>query len=168
MKKSFRTTLFGYGKKQVNEYLNDIKEDYEQELSKKKHRMLELDEENRALKAKLQEYEARIASYEEQEAFISKALVKAEQKAQAIIEEGHKKITAERYKLEEEKNKWKIREKEIRRQLLEFEKEVYNLMESFYSEINYLASKEICAALLEEDAEGEDDKKTSILKASSM
>lgn len=168
MKKPFKTTLFGYGKKQVNKYINDVKEDYEHELKKKKDRMLELDEENRVLKAKLKEYEARIASYEEREAFISKALVKAEEKAQAIIEEGQKKAAAEMYKIEEEKNKWRVREKEIRRQLLEFEKEVYNLMESFYSEINYLASKEICAALLEEDSKEEEGKESSILKASAM
>lgn len=168
MKKAFKTTLFGYGKKQVNKYLSDVKEDYEHELSKKRDRMLELDAENRALKAKLQEYEERIANYQEQEAFISKALVKAEQKAQAIIEEGQKKINAERCKIEQEKNKWKLREKEIRRQLLEFEKEVYNLMETIYSEINYLASKEICSALFEEDSEEDLGNESSVLKVSSM
>jgi len=168
MKKPFKTSLFGYGKKQVDDYLANFKKDYEEELRKKKARLLELDEQNRALMAKLKDYEEMLSSYKEQEAFISKALVKAEQKAQAIIEEGQRKVMAEKYKIEEEKKKWKIREQEIRRQLLEFEKEVYELMESIYSEINYLTSKEICSALLEEEAKEDLEKKPPMLKASAM
>jgi len=168
MKKPFKTALLGYGKKQVDDYLANFKEDYEQELSRKKDRMLQLDEENRVLKAKLKEYEEKLSSYKEQEAFISKALVKAEQKAQAIIEEGQRRAMAEKYKIEEEKNKWKTREKEIRRQLMEFEKEVYELMETFYSEINYLASKEICSVLSEEEPIEDEEKGSSMLKVSAM
>ncbi|MFO7294971.1 MAG: hypothetical protein C0P72_003010, partial [Clostridia bacterium] len=83
--------------------------------------------------------------------YISKALVRAEQKAQAIIEEGRQKIAAEMYQLELEKNKWKARCKEIRRQLLEFEHMVCTLMENFYSEINYLKSKELSDSIFGEE-----------------
>ncbi|MFY9280104.1 MAG: DivIVA domain-containing protein, partial [Caldicoprobacterales bacterium] len=84
MKRLFKTSLFGYNRKQVNGYVLSLRKDYERELSKKKDRMLELSQENRDLKSKLLEYEERLSDYEEREIFISKALVKAEESAQAI------------------------------------------------------------------------------------
>ncbi len=128
---------------QVNSYVLSLRKDYEEELSKKKDRMFELSNENRELKAKLLEYQKRISEYEEQELFISKALVKAEESAQEIMKECYKRIDAEKHKINQEKEKWKIREKEIRSKLLDFQNEAYALMESFQSEINYLTSKEL-------------------------
>jgi hypothetical protein len=49
----------------------------------------------------------------------------------------------ERVKINQEKEKWKTREKEIIEQLLDFQNKAYDLMESFQSEINYLTSKEL-------------------------
>lgn len=167
MKKIFSTRIFGYNKREVEQYLSDIRKDYEEELSKKRERMMELAEENRRMKAQIQELEQKLAEFVEREAYISKALVRAEQKAQAVIEEGHQKIAQEMYQLELEKNKWKARCKEIRRQLLEFEHMVCTLMENFYSEINYLTSKELSESLfvdeyLEEKQDQEDSNLLSV------
>ena len=57
-----------------------------------------------------------------------------------------------------EKNKWMERCKEVRRQLLDFERTVCTLMENFYSEINYLTSKEISENMFVDDVT--DDKDT--------
>ncbi|NLO81746.1 MAG: hypothetical protein GX094_01570 [Clostridiales bacterium] len=142
-KKIFKTRLFGYSKQQVEQHMIDMRKDYEEELSKKMTRMLELVEENRKMKAQIEELKAKLTELTEKEVYISKALVKAEQKAQCIIEEGRQKISQEMYQMEMEKNKWKERCKEIRRQLMDFERTVCAIMENFYSEINYLASKDI-------------------------
>ena len=61
-------------------------------------------------------------------------------------------ISHEIYQMELEKNKWKERCKEIRRQLIDFERTVCTILENFYSEINYLASKEISENMLFYDA----------------
>ena len=137
MKRLFKTSLFGYNRKQVNGYVLSLRKDYERELSKKKDRMLELSQENRDLKSKLLEYEERLSDYEEREIFISKALVKAEESAQAIMKECYHRIDMEKYKIKQEQEKWKTREREIIRQLLAFQQDAYSLMESFQSEINY-------------------------------
>jgi chromosome segregation ATPase len=150
MKKTFSIAILGYNRRQVEQYLSDMRRDYEEELSKKKERMLELVEENNRIKSQIKELEKKLEEFSEREAYISKALVRAEQKAQAIIEEGRQKIAAEMYELEMEKNKWKARCKEIRRQLLEFEHMVCTLMENFYSEINYLKSKELSDSIFAE------------------
>lgn len=151
MKRMFSIAILGYNRRQVEQYLSDMRRDYEEELSKKKERMLELVEENNRIKSQIKELEKKLEEFSEREAYISKALVRAEQKAQAIIEEGRQKIAAEMYQLEMEKNKWKARCKEIRRQLLEFEHIVCTLMENFYSEINYLKSKELSNSIFAEE-----------------
>ena len=127
--------------------------------------MLELSQENRDLKSKLIEYEERLSDYEEREKFISKALVKAEESAQSIMKECYRRVDMEKYKIKQEQEKWKMREREIIRQLLEFQKEAYSLMESFQSEINYLTSKELIQLHNDED---KSDDKEEILNVSSM
>lgn len=151
MKRMFSIAILGYNRRQVEQYISEMRRDYEEELSKKKERMLELVEENSRIKSQIRELERKLEEFSEREAYISKALVRAEQKAQAIIEEGRQKIAAEMYQLELEKNKWKARCKEIRRQLLEFEHMVCTLMENFYSEINYLKSKELSDSIFGEE-----------------
>jgi cell division initiation protein len=143
MKKRFQTAIFGYKKGQVDAFIDGLYRDYEDELSKKKDRMMELTEENRRLKLQIHDLEQRISGYMEQEAYISKAIIRAEQKAQDILDDGLKKAVEELCKLDAEKTRWKLRSSEVRRQLLEFEKEVCSVMEVFRSEINYLTSKEL-------------------------
>jgi cell division initiation protein len=151
-KKIFGTSVFGYNKRQVEQYMVDMRKDYEEELSKKRSRMLELVEENRKMRSQIEEMKTKIAELSEKEAYISKVLVKAEEKAHSIIEEGRQMISHEIYQMELEKNKWKERCKEIRRQLIDFERTVCTILENFYSEINYLASKEISENMLFYDA----------------
>lgn len=168
MKRLFKLSLFGYSRKHVDGYILGLRKDYEEELTKKKERMLELNTENRELKAKLFECQERLSQYEEQELFISKALVKAEESAQGIMKECYHKIDVEKYKITQEKEKWKTREKEIMKQLLDFQNEAYALMESFQSEINYLTAKELGHLKGEDDQGRTKDKNREMLNVSAM
>lgn len=154
--KKMKRVIFGYNAKQVENCIKAIEDDYEDELTKKQDRMLKLIEENRGLKQQIKELEAQIVQCREQEGYIAKALVKAEKKAQDIIDAGHRKVREEYYKMEMEKQKWKERTGEIRRQMLDFERVVCETLEGFRAEINYLTSKEISEALLEEIEDTED------------
>ena len=149
--KNIRIGLFGYSKKQVLDRIRYMEEDYEGELTKKQDRMFDLIEENRQLKQQIEELKNEIKEHKEQELYISKALVKAEKKAQDIVDAGHKKVREAHYKMELEKAKWQERVRQIRGQMLDFERAVCETLEEFRSEINYLASKEVSEALLEDD-----------------
>ncbi|MFY9279668.1 MAG: hypothetical protein WAO47_08860, partial [Caldicoprobacterales bacterium] len=85
--------------------------------------------------------------------------------AQAIMKECYHRIDMEKYKIKQEQEKWKTREREIIRQLLAFQQEAYSLMESFQSEINYLTSKELIKLQNEDKADVKDEE---ILNVSSM
>jgi len=143
MKKKFRIRLFGYNKGEVEQYIDALKKDYEDELAKKQERLRELNEENRKMRNSIQELEEKIQQYVKEEYYISQALVKAEEKAQNIIEAGEKAAAERMKKLEAEQKKLHDRIKETRMQLIDFNQRVYQLLEQFHSEINYLVSKEI-------------------------
>lgn len=157
MKKRFNTAIFGYKKGQVDDFIDGLYKDYEDELSKKKDRMMDLTEENRRLKIHIHDLEQKISGYMEQESYISKAIIKAEQKAQDILDDGCRKAVEELCKLDVEKTRWKVRSREVRRQLLEFEKTVYVVMEQFRSEINYLTSKELNDAQFSDEIDKSQD-----------
>jgi cell division septum initiation protein DivIVA len=153
-KRLFKTKAFGgYRKDQVESHIKELKRDYEEELSKKKARLNELTEENRALKQRLEELNERIEHYIEQEKLISRVLVKAEQRAALIIEEGQTKYNEEMYKIKLEQEKWREKSRAIRSELLEFNNRILDLIENFQSEINYYVGKEISDTLLSLDNE---------------
>ncbi|HHY83547.1 MAG TPA: DivIVA domain-containing protein [Clostridiales bacterium] len=148
MKKQFSTKLFGYSKDEVDRHLEYITKDYEEELRKKRERLMELAEENRRLKQENQEQKERIERFAEQERYISRALIKAEQRAQAIVEEGQRKAREEYEQINDEKEKWKNKFREVRNELLVFEKSILSLIEKFRDEINYYTAKEISEVIL--------------------
>lgn len=167
MKSLFKKSLFGYSINQVNKYISSLRKDYEQELCKKKDRMFELNEENRTLRRTLGEYEEKLFKYEEQELYISKALIKAEEKAESVMKECYNNKIVLEQKIGREKEKWKIREKEVRKRLLDYQNEAYELMDNIQAELNYLASKELSDEI-EDKSIHRKDKKEGILNASAM
>ncbi|WP_129721307.1 DivIVA domain-containing protein [Xylanivirga thermophila] len=157
MKKLFKNALFGYSKANVDKYIQDMKEDYEGELSKKLDRMMELNEENRMLKEKMDTLEERLDEYVRQESCISKTMLNAEEKGREIVMNARKNAEEEERKLELERIKWQDRYKEIRKQLLEIEQNVCIILENFQSEINYIISQELSQTILGEEVDVEGD-----------
>lgn len=151
MKSIFKSKLIGYKKKDVIQYIEEMKKDYEEQLTRKQERMFQLNEENRKMRAQIAALEEKIEHYEKQEVYISKALVKAEQKAESIVEDAYEKVNDEMRKIELEKSRWRERRRQIRVDIIEVEKKVCDIMERFRSEINYLTSKELSESILEDD-----------------
>ncbi|MBP3348044.1 MAG: DivIVA domain-containing protein [Clostridia bacterium] len=50
----FARRMYGYEPKQVDEYVESMKADYEEELDKKKDRLTELVNENRAMRIRIE------------------------------------------------------------------------------------------------------------------
>jgi len=157
MRKSFSSSLIGYNKHEVDLYLEDLVNDYEEELRKKKDRIFELAEEMRKLKQQNDELRCKLAQFSDQEKYISRALIEAEQRAQAIIEEGKRKTQIEFENLQSEKEKWRNRFREVRQELLEFEKSIVRIIEKFHDDINFYAAKEIGETILSDQTSSKED-----------
>lgn len=95
MQKAFRTSLFGYGKKRVNEYIAKLNYEHENALALKNERFIEVRDQNNIMKAELANLRSR-----EQE--ISSVLIKARAVAAEMVQEGEKSAADEKTRLMEE------------------------------------------------------------------
>lgn len=143
MSTEFAKKMYGYDVLQVNKYITELKNDYEDELDKKKKRLDELIEENQKLSQTVNDLSAQIEEYKKQSDSVGKALIRAEETARATIEDAERKKQIETERISLEVKKWEDRGEEVRQQLVEFEEKIIDLMEKYQSEVNYLASKDI-------------------------
>ncbi len=153
MKKEFSCKVYGYDKKEVDRYIEDLKKDYEEELARKRDRMLELAEETRKLKLEAQEQSECLERLSEQEKYVSRALINAEQRAQSIIEEGRRKSAKEMEHMVAEKEKWRGKFRQVRQELMSFEKNLLQMIERFRDDINHYSAQEISDTMLVGESE---------------
>ena len=92
--------IFGLNKKDVEDYVAGIKEDYEKELREQSKKMQELKNENARLNEKIDSLLNEKKSVEQSKANISDVLIRAEEQAKQIIEDAKKQATKERQDVE--------------------------------------------------------------------
>lgn len=95
MQKDFRTALFGYGKRQVNEFIARLNYEHENALAVKNERFIEMRDQNNILKAEL-------AGFRSREQEITHVLVKARAVAAEMVQEGEKNAAGEKARLMDE------------------------------------------------------------------
>ena len=143
MSLEFSKKVYGYDAGEVEKYIESLTHDYEEELNKKKDRLMELVEENRKMTAQLEEMTKLVESYKKQEESVGIALIKAEESAKLTVAEAERQRQMEIERISYETKKWEERGDEVRHQLIEFEEKIVSLLEKYQSEINYLASKDV-------------------------
>ena len=143
MEFQFSGAVLGYHKKEVEEYIEHLTADYEEELTKKKDRLVELSEENRTLRKNLAEMTQALEDFRAREDAIARALLNAEDAAQRTLDNAERQKQAMFAKLAEETRAWEEKNDSLRRQLIAFEESLLELTEKYQSEINYMASKDV-------------------------
>lgn len=143
MSAEFGRRMYGYDISEVNKYIEELKNDYENELDKKKKRLDELVEENRRLSQTVNDLNLQIEEHKQKADLVGMALIKAEETARITIADAERKKQTETERISFEVKKWEERGEEVRKQLIEFEEKIIDLMEKYQSEVNYLASKDI-------------------------
>lgn len=92
--------FFGLNRKEVENYIADMRSDYENELKKQNTELLAMKAENARLNERLNELLNDKRSVEETKANISDVLIKAEQQAKAIIEDAKNQAIQERQEID--------------------------------------------------------------------
>lgn len=92
--------LFGLNRKEVENYIANIKTDYENELKKQNTELLAMKAENAKLNERLNQMLNDKKSIDEAKANISEVLIKAEQQAKAIIEDAKNQAIEERQEID--------------------------------------------------------------------
>ena len=92
--------LFGLNRKDVENYIADMKKDYENELRRQNQELLSMKSENAKLNDRLNELLSQKREIEEAKRNISDVLFKAEQQAKQIVEDAKTKAMEERQEID--------------------------------------------------------------------
>lgn len=126
--KTFKSEIFGLNKKEVEEYVNEMKYNYEEKIRK-------LTEANDELYKKNLELIAREEGVKEKTALVSNALIKAETQAKEIIQDAVEKGKQERAQIDNEIEIQKEKLIDIKRKILELKETVRNSLGNFSDEL---------------------------------
>ncbi len=117
--KKFNSEMFGYDKKEVEEYLREMKADHESSLQAEKAEINRLSNEITIIRKKLERYDTEYIGKQEK---VANALITAEDQARNILENARQEALSEKQRIETlievEKEK-----------LLDIKKEVIDLKE---------------------------------------
>jgi cell division initiation protein len=95
MSKKFKTSLFGFKKKDVTKYLSSYSVETQNALDEKEDKIEDLSKEVEALRAKVKEYE-------DNNKYVGNAILAAEKKAHDIISEAEREALDRKKEIEEE------------------------------------------------------------------
>jgi len=139
--KRFGTSLFGFKKSDVNSYIEKILREFDDKLKDKENEIAELKNQCREFRIKYEDIARKTERAGEDRAKIADVLIKAQEKAEAIIEEAknqsleeRKKLSAltekEREKLVDIKQEIKSLKQDLTRVLKKYEEELDKVLES--------------------------------------
>lgn len=100
MEENISKGLFGLKRTDVENYIADLKKDYEAELRKQNQELLSMKNENTKLNERLNEFLNDRKEIEEAKKNISDVLFKAEQQAKQIVEDAKSKAIEERQEID--------------------------------------------------------------------
>ena len=100
MKNGFSNAMFGYDKKQVDEFIRNQSNAYnmqQEQLDMQKERILELNTSLRDLKAQTEDLQKELLEYRNRELVIAQTMIHSAEKARLIEEEGleHRRLLDE-------------------------------------------------------------------------
>lgn len=100
MEENISKGLFGLKRTDVENYIADLKKDYESELKRQNQELLNMKSENAKLNERLNEFLSDRKEIEEAKKNISDVLFKAEQQAKQILEDAKAKAIEERQEID--------------------------------------------------------------------
>ncbi len=100
MEENISKGLFGLNRKDVENYIADMKKDYENELRRQNQELLSMKSENAKLNDRLNELLSQKREIEDAKRNISDVLFKAEQQAKQIVEDAKTKAMEERQEID--------------------------------------------------------------------
>ncbi len=100
MEENISKGLFGLKRTDVENYIADLKKDYEAELRRQNQELLSMKNENTKLNERLNEFLNDRKEIEEAKKNISDVLFKAEQQAKQIVEDAKSKAIEERQEID--------------------------------------------------------------------
>jgi len=126
--KVFKSELFGLSKKEVERYINQTRNEYEEKIQK-------ISLEKQEIEKKANELIAREEEINEKTVLVSNALIKAEEQAKQIVTSARERAQAERAQLDVEIEKEREKLIDAKRNIEELKENVRNILSKFIDDL---------------------------------
>lgn len=133
--KKFSNEMFGYEKKEVEEYIKELKADYESKIYAEKSEVNRLSNEMTIIKKKLEQYETEYLSKQEK---VANALITAEDQAKKILDKAREEATEEKNRIEQVSELEKEKLLDIKKEVIDLKERTIRVLEKYNGELSAL------------------------------
>lgn len=133
--KKFSNEMFGYDKREVEEYIKAMKAEYESKIQAEKSDANRIANELTILKRKLEKYETEYIAKQEK---VANALITAEDQAKKIIENSRIESMQEKDRIEHLIEMEKEKLLDIKKEVIDLKEKTITLLDKYSNEMNNL------------------------------
>ena len=133
--KKFNNEMFGYNKQEVEEYLKDMKADYESRLQAERSDVTRLQNELTIVKKKLERYEL---DYIKKQEKVANALITAEDQAKKIVETSRNEALQEKERIEHLIEMEKEKLLDMKKEIIDLKEKTVRLLDKYSQDMNEL------------------------------
>ncbi len=133
--KKFGSEMFGYDKKEVEDYIKAIKAEYESKLQAERSDSNRVANELTIVKKKIERYEV---DYIQKQEKVANALITAEDQAKKIIENARTEAMQEKDRVEHVIEMEKEKLLDIKKDILDLKEKTIKLLEKYSEDMNSL------------------------------
>jgi F0F1-type ATP synthase membrane subunit b/b' len=134
--KRFGTSLFGFKKSDVNAYIEKILKEFDEKLKEKDDEINSLKNQSRDLKSKYEDLLKKAEQINEDRAKIADVLIKAQEKAELIVEDARMQAIEEKKNLEQMVEAEKEKLVDIKQELKTLKSEVINTLKKYEGQLS--------------------------------
>lgn len=133
--KKFSNEMFGYDKKEVEDYIKSLKAEYESKLQAERSDSNRVANELTILKKKLERYEV---DYIQKQEKVANALITAEDQAKKIVEASRQEAMQEKDRIEHLIEMEKEKLLDMKKDVLDLKEKTIKLLEKYSSQMDNL------------------------------
>lgn len=136
--KRFGTSLFGFKQSDVNSYIEKILREFDDKLKEKENEIANLKNQCREIRIKYEDIARKTDQISEDRAKIADVLIKAQEKADTILDEARIQSNEERKKLSELTEKEKEKLVDIKQEIKMLKQDVAKVLKKYSEELDIL------------------------------
>lgn len=133
--KKFSSEMFGYDKREVEDYIKVLKSEYESKLQAERSDANRISNELTIVKKKLERYEV---DYIEKQEKVANALITAEDQARKIVETSRNEAIQEKERIEQLIEMEKEKLLDIKKEVIDLKEKTIRLLDKYSQEMNNL------------------------------
>ena len=133
--KKFSSEMFGYDKREVEDYIKNLKSEYESKLQAERSDANRISNELTIVKKKLERYEI---DYIEKQEKVANALITAEDQARKIVETSRNEAIQEKERIEQLIEMEKEKLLDIKKDVIDLKEKTIRMLDRYSQEMNNL------------------------------